>query len=139
MMIDNKIIKFLIIPRFLLYNCFYTVCLNCSVNFFHSRARYSELKFLINLFWIVFIFSGGPVSIARQIPEIGEVEKQLSPKLEPGGRGFPLECEARYRVAIVVPYRARPQHLLTLLYNIHPVLLRQQIDYTIFIVEQEGK
>ncbi|XP_046492981.1 beta-1,4-N-acetylgalactosaminyltransferase bre-4 [Neodiprion pinetum] len=80
----------------------------------------------------------GPVAISKQPPEIAEVEKLFSARLQMGGRGFPKDCEARYRVAIVVPYRARAQHLLILLYNLHPVLLRQQIDYTIFIVEQEG-
>ncbi|XP_046747505.1 beta-1,4-N-acetylgalactosaminyltransferase bre-4-like [Diprion similis] len=80
----------------------------------------------------------GPVAILKRPPEIAQVEKNFSASLQLGGRGFPKDCEARYRVAIVVPYRGRAQHLLILLYNLHPVLLRQQIDYTIFIVEQEG-
>ncbi|XP_025602829.2 beta-1,4-N-acetylgalactosaminyltransferase bre-4 isoform X2 [Athalia rosae] len=80
----------------------------------------------------------GPVTIAKQTPSSAEAEKFFSGKLERGGRGFPKECEARYHVAIIVPYRARPQHLSTLVYNLHLVLLRQQIDYTIFIVEQHG-
>lgn len=59
--------------------------------------------------------------------------------VKPGGRGYPTDCLARYRVAIIIPFRDRPQHLQTLLYNLHPMLLRQQIDYQIFIVEQKGK
>ena len=33
----------------------------------------------------------------------------------------------------------RPDHLRLFLYNIHPILQRQQLDYQIFIVEQAGK
>lgn len=55
-----------------------------------------------------------------------------------GGRGNPKICASRHRVAIIIPYRNRYEHLVTFLYNLHPVLLRQQIDYQIFVVEQEG-
>lgn len=59
--------------------------------------------------------------------------------LEPGGHYHPQECQARDRVAIIVPYRDRAQHLSTLLLNLHPLLQRQQLDYGIFVVEQAGK
>lgn len=59
--------------------------------------------------------------------------------LEPGGHYRPQECQARDRVAIVVPYRDRAQHLRTLLLNLHALLQRQQLDYGIFVIEQTGK
>lgn len=65
------------------------------------------------------------------------MEKEFS-DVKPGGRGYPMDCVARHRVAIVIPFRDRPQHLQALLYNLHPMLLRQQIDYQIFVVEQKG-
>ncbi|KAG0433018.1 hypothetical protein HPB47_020293 [Ixodes persulcatus] len=56
----------------------------------------------------------------------------------PGGRFKPKECLARHRVAILIPYRNREEHLRVFLYNMHQLLPRQQIDYGIFVIEQEG-
>ena len=44
-----------------------------------------------------------------------------------------------HTVAIVVPYRDRPQHLPVFLHHMHFFLQRQELDYTIFIVEQTRK
>uniref|UniRef100_A0A224YII7 Beta-1,4-galactosyltransferase 3 n=1 Tax=Rhipicephalus zambeziensis TaxID=60191 RepID=A0A224YII7_9ACAR len=54
----------------------------------------------------------------------------------PGGRFRPKECTSRHRVAILVPYRNRTEHLKIFAYNIHKVLSRQQIDYGVFVIEQ---
>ena len=42
-------------------------------------------------------------------------------------------------VAIIVAYRDRPLHLPVFLHHMHFFLQRQQLDYTIFIVEQTRK
>ncbi|VDI41407.1 beta-1,4-galactosyltransferase 1 [Mytilus galloprovincialis] len=55
-----------------------------------------------------------------------------------GGRGKPSTCYPRHRVAIIIPYRNRESHLRTFLYNIHPILNRQELDYGIYVVEQNG-
>nr|KAF7413236.1 hypothetical protein H0235_013087 [Vespula pensylvanica] len=79
----------------------------------------------------------GPVAVSKIPPEISVIEKTFT-EVNPGGRGCPTNCVARDRVAIIIPFRDRPQHLQALLFNVHPILLRQQIDYQIFVVEQEG-
>ncbi|XP_017789385.1 PREDICTED: beta-1,4-N-acetylgalactosaminyltransferase bre-4-like [Habropoda laboriosa] len=79
----------------------------------------------------------GPLAVSKSPPELAAIEKAFT-EVKPGGRGYPSDCIARYRVAIVIPFRDRPQHLQALLYNLHPMLLRQQIDYQIFVVEQQG-
>ncbi|XP_014214357.1 beta-1,4-N-acetylgalactosaminyltransferase bre-4 [Copidosoma floridanum] len=78
----------------------------------------------------------GHVAVSTSPPDLAEMEKAFA-KVKQGGKGAPEECQALYRVAIVIPFRDRFQHLLTLLYNLHPMLLRQQLDYQIFVVEQE--
>lgn len=79
----------------------------------------------------------GPVKVLKDSPSLDELEKKF-PMLEPGGHYRPQECQARDRVAIIVPYRDRAQHLCTLLLNLHPLLQRQQLDYGIFVIEQKG-
>lgn len=64
-----------------------------------------------------------------------EIIKQ-NPELLAGGSWRPTGCTARHKVAVIVPYRDRREHLRILLSHLHPILQRQQLDYTIFVVEQ---
>jgi hypothetical protein len=82
--------------------------------------------------------SDGPIKVLKDSPSLKELEERF-PMLEPGGHYRPQDCQPRDRVAIIVPYRDRLQHLSTLLLNLHPLLQRQQLDYGIFVVEQAGK
>ncbi|CRK89216.1 CLUMA_CG002975, isoform A [Clunio marinus] len=78
----------------------------------------------------------GPIDVDTSPEYIEHVEQRLTGKISPGGRYKPSECRARDRVAIVVPYRDRKQHLPILFKNLHPFLMKQQIDYGIFLIEQ---
>lgn len=53
-----------------------------------------------------------------------------------GGRFKPPSCRSKDRVAIIVPFRDREEHLRTFLFNILPFLKRQQIEFNIFVIEQ---
>uniref|UniRef100_UPI00358DEE2F beta-1,4-galactosyltransferase 1-like isoform X5 n=1 Tax=Myxine glutinosa TaxID=7769 RepID=UPI00358DEE2F len=53
-----------------------------------------------------------------------------------GGRYGPSDCEARQKIAIVIPFRNREKHLVYWLYYLHPILIRQQGDYAIYVVHQ---
>ncbi len=53
-----------------------------------------------------------------------------------GGHWAPSHCRPRHRVAIIIPYRDREENLNSFLYNMHPFLMRQELNYTIFAVEQ---
>uniref|UniRef100_UPI00358E6FEC beta-1,4-galactosyltransferase 1-like isoform X2 n=1 Tax=Myxine glutinosa TaxID=7769 RepID=UPI00358E6FEC len=55
-----------------------------------------------------------------------------------GGRYGPSDCEARQKIAIVIPFRNREKHLVYWLYYLHPILIRQQGDYAIYVVHQAG-
>lgn len=78
----------------------------------------------------------GPIQVDTSSQNLETVEKLLSSQVQSGGRYKPKECRARDRVGIVIPYRDRKQHLPILLKNLHPFLIKQQIDYGIFLVEQ---
>ena len=55
--------------------------------------------------------------------------------IQSGGMWRPDTCISRHRVAIIVPYRDRAEHLSLFLRHMHPFLSKQQIDYGIFVVE----
>lgn len=87
--------------------------------------------------------SVGPIKPEKEAPAtLEELEKELDaagflPIAD--GQWHPLNCRARDRVAIIIPYRDRAHHLNIFLKNIHPFLQRQQLDYGIFVIEQAGK
>lgn len=83
-----------------------------------------------------FLWPVGPVSVHLSSPLSLEEIRQRNPLVLPGGRYRPPDCEPRHHTAIVVPYRNRQSHLRALLYHLHPFLQRQQIHYSIYIVQQ---
>ncbi|XP_077534771.1 beta-1,4-N-acetylgalactosaminyltransferase bre-4-like [Haemaphysalis longicornis] len=58
------------------------------------------------------------------------------PHVSEGGRFKPNNCTSRHRVAILIPYRNRSDHLNVLLYHLHRFLAQQQLDYGVFVIEQ---
>lgn len=56
---------------------------------------------------------------------------------------FPLVrtswCQSAYKTAIIVPYRNRSEHLDLFLQHMHTFLPLQNIEYSIYIVEQSDK
>jgi len=87
------------------------------------------------------MFIDGTVRLLVPAQEtLEEVAQQLSwLRFLEGGHQMPLDCQARYKIAIIVPYRNRLANLCSFLLNMHPFLTKQQLDYTIFIIEQFGK
>ncbi|XP_037506388.1 beta-1,4-N-acetylgalactosaminyltransferase bre-4 [Rhipicephalus sanguineus] len=77
------------------------------------------------------------LKIRRLGPPLAVLENAM-PHVMPGGRWFPTECTARHRVALVVPYRDRLSNLQAFLQHMHPFLQNQQLDYGIYLVEQNG-
>ncbi|KAK3577460.1 hypothetical protein CHS0354_032311 [Potamilus streckersoni] len=80
----------------------------------------------------------GKISFAsKQVISVQDVLFENNDIL-PGGKYRPSECIARHRVAVIIPFRNRYQHLVILLKILLPVLKRQQLDFRIFVVEQYG-
>lgn len=72
----------------------------------------------------------GKVEIDKNEETIDFVQVKL------GGYFTPLKCQPRQSVAIIIPYRNQPKNLAVFLKNIHPFLMKQQLEYRIFVVEQ---
>ena len=78
------------------------------------------------------------VAITQTLNPYNIIEQQFGNELYPGGHHIPKQCRTEQRLAIIICYRNREQHLKMFLENIHPFLQKQQLDYTIFIVNQHG-
>ncbi|CAI4232218.1 unnamed protein product [Auanema sp. JU1783] len=67
----------------------------------------------------------------------GEVSA-VHPELASGGSWSPQDCRARYKVAIIIPFRDRQSHLTRLLAFLIPILQRQRLDFRFIVTEQYG-
>ncbi|XP_014814697.1 PREDICTED: beta-1,4-galactosyltransferase 1-like [Calidris pugnax] len=64
---------------------------------------------------------------------------RINPEVKTGGRFAPKDCIALQKVAIIIPFRNREEHLKYWLYYLHPVLQRQQLDYGVYVINQDGE
>lgn len=78
----------------------------------------------------------GRINVTFEAPQLGKLER-IHWEVRLGGSWTPLSCTARQRVAVIIPFRDRQLHLRTLLALLHPMLQRQMLQYTIFVVEQK--
>lgn len=80
----------------------------------------------------------GPMQIEFNVPvDLILLEKQ-NPEVKMGGRYAPKDCISPHKVAIIIPFRNRHEHLKYWLYYLHPILQRQQLDYGIYVINQAG-
>ncbi|XP_067650816.1 beta-1,4-galactosyltransferase 3-like [Haliotis asinina] len=81
-----------------------------------------------------------PLNISEHVnlnlTDISLDELQTKYPSYPGDRYRPDGCQSRQRLAVIIPYRDREQHLGILLNNLIPFLEKQQADFTIFVAEQ---
>ncbi|KAM9100494.1 beta-1,4-galactosyltransferase 1 isoform X2 [Sarcophilus harrisii] len=80
----------------------------------------------------------GPLNVEFVRPVNLESIAKDNPKLRKGGRFTPEDCTALQKVAIIIPFRNRDEHLRYWLYYLHPFLQRQQLDYGIYVINQDG-
>uniref|UniRef100_UPI0037E8B484 beta-1,4-galactosyltransferase 1 n=1 Tax=Semicossyphus pulcher TaxID=241346 RepID=UPI0037E8B484 len=80
----------------------------------------------------------GPLRVEFNTPVSLEQIKKDNPDLRPGGRFKPKDCVAQQKVAIIIPFRKRDEHLKFWLHYLHPILQRQQLDYGVYVINQEG-
>ncbi|XP_068565588.1 beta-1,4-galactosyltransferase 1-like [Cebidichthys violaceus] len=70
---------------------------------------------------------------------LDEVRGLIGPGLREGGRYKPPDCIAQQKVAIIIAFRNRHEHLTHWLHYLHPILIRQQLDYTVYVINQDGE
>ncbi|KAI2657050.1 Beta-1,4-galactosyltransferase 1 [Labeo rohita] len=78
----------------------------------------------------------GPLRVEFSDPVTLDLVRSENPGLQPGGRFKPADCIAQQKVAIIIPFRNRDEHLKYWLYYLHPILQRQQLDYGVYVINQ---
>ena len=79
------------------------------------------------------------VNVNKKLYSYSEIEKEHGFDIRLGGHWSPPTCRANQRLALIICYREREQQLKLFLNHIHSFLKRQQLDYTIIVVNQHGK
>jgi hypothetical protein len=87
--------------------------------------------------------NGGWVSWAKGT----KIEPKLQPRdvldhvagVQHGGHWSPSDCEPRFKVAIIVPYKDRLSHLKVFTYNLANFLKLQNLAFSIYAIEPTGK
>ncbi|XP_041916860.1 beta-1,4-galactosyltransferase 1 [Alosa sapidissima] len=80
----------------------------------------------------------GPLRIEFSSPVSLDTVRHENTELHEGGRYTPPDCVALQKVAIIIPFRNRDEHLKFWLYYLHPILRRQQLDYGVYVINQAG-
>ncbi|XP_044136168.1 beta-1,4-galactosyltransferase 1 [Bufo gargarizans] len=80
----------------------------------------------------------GPLRIEFSIPVDLEQVRKTNPNVREGGRYKPKDCKALQKVALIIPFRKRDEHLKFWLHYLHPILQRQQLDYGVYVINQDG-
>ncbi|XP_041824314.1 beta-1,4-galactosyltransferase 1-like [Melanotaenia boesemani] len=68
-----------------------------------------------------------------------DIKKEVGSSLQMGGRYKPPDCISQHKVAVIIPFRNRHEHLKHWLYYLHPILKRQQLDYGVYVINQDGE
>ncbi|XP_063365891.1 beta-1,4-N-acetylgalactosaminyltransferase bre-4-like [Cydia amplana] len=78
----------------------------------------------------------GPISVNRTYIDLEDLDEHAFPEVKWGGQFSPHDCTAQHKVAIIVPFRDRKQQLPIFLNHMHQFLMKQKLEYAIFIIEQ---
>ncbi|KAM9741485.1 LOW QUALITY PROTEIN: beta-1,4-galactosyltransferase 1 [Menidia menidia] len=81
----------------------------------------------------------GPLRVEFNMQVSLEQIRRDNPQVRAGGRFRPAGCRARHKMAVIIPFRNRDEHLKYWLHYLHPILQRQQLDYGVYIINQAGE
>uniref|UniRef100_A0A8D2GMR0 Beta-1,4-galactosyltransferase n=1 Tax=Urocitellus parryii TaxID=9999 RepID=A0A8D2GMR0_UROPR len=84
--------------------------------------------------------SEGPIDVNMSEIGMADIHALFSrdPTIKLGGHWKPSDCLPRWKVAILIPFRNRHEHLPVLLRHLIPMLQRQRLQFAFYVVEQVG-
>ncbi|KAL4630984.1 beta-1,4-galactosyltransferase 6-like [Arapaima gigas] len=82
----------------------------------------------------------GPIDVNMSEILMEEVESKFSKRMDVqfGGHWKPKDCKPRWKVAILIPFRNRHEHLPILFQHLIPMLQRQRLQFAFYVIEQTG-
>ncbi|KAK3542161.1 hypothetical protein QTP86_016441 [Hemibagrus guttatus] len=79
----------------------------------------------------------GPIEVNMTEVPIEEIELQLRKLgIQYGGHWKPKDCRPRWKVAVLIPFRNRHEHLPILFQHLAPMLQRQRLQFAFYVIEQ---
>ncbi|XP_065922772.1 beta-1,4-N-acetylgalactosaminyltransferase bre-4 [Magallana gigas] len=75
----------------------------------------------------------GKINVEKSNTDWLKIESKYT--MVSNGSHHPENCSARHKVAILVPFRDRESHLRIFLNHMHAFLMKQQLEYAIYVVE----
>ncbi|XP_040293761.1 beta-1,4-galactosyltransferase 5 [Bufo bufo] len=84
-------------------------------------------------------FMKGPVNVNMSEVEMADIHKQFAKdSIKMGGHWRPSDCIPQWKVAILIPFRNRHEHLPVLFKHLIPMLQRQRLQFAFYVIEQTG-
>ncbi|XP_072096287.1 beta-1,4-galactosyltransferase 5-like isoform X1 [Mobula birostris] len=82
----------------------------------------------------------GPINVNMTEISLEEIQGFFSkdPYMQIGGHWKPRDCIPRWKVAILIPFRNRHEHLPILLKHLIPLLQHQRLEFAFYVIEQAG-
>ncbi|KAM9024112.1 beta-1,4-galactosyltransferase 6 isoform 3-T3 [Ara ararauna] len=84
--------------------------------------------------------TGGLIDVNMSEISFDEIQELFSKDLDikPGGHWKPKDCKPRWKVAILIPFRNRHEHLPIFFRHLIPMLQKQRLEFAFYVVEQTG-
>ncbi|KAJ7427527.1 Beta-1,4-galactosyltransferase 6 [Willisornis vidua] len=81
---------------------------------------------------------GGLIDVNMSEISFDEIQQLFLKDLdiEPGGHWKPKDCKPRWKVAILIPFRNRHEHLPIFFRHLIPMLQKQRLEFAFYVVEQ---
>ncbi|XP_038399532.1 beta-1,4-galactosyltransferase 6 isoform X4 [Canis lupus familiaris] len=88
----------------------------------------------------VFDLPGGILHVNVSEISFDEIHQLFSKDLdiEPGGHWRPKDCKPRWKVAVLIPFRNRHEHLPIFFLHLIPMLQKQRLEFAFYVIEQTG-
>ncbi|MEE6506666.1 hypothetical protein FKM82_007784 [Ascaphus truei] len=81
----------------------------------------------------------GPIDVNMSELQLNDVHQLFGKDLiRVGGHWKPSDCIPRWKVAILIPFRNRHEHLPVLFRHLVPMLQRQRLQFAFYVIEQAG-
>ncbi|NXX87690.1 B4GT6 galactosyltransferase, partial [Centropus bengalensis] len=116
------------------------IMLRENVKTIGHMIRFVMSALLIEVNFFFFLYLGGLIDVNMSEISFDEIQQLFSKDVDikPGGHWKPKDCKPRWKVAILIPFRNRHEHLPIFFRHLIPILQKQRLEFAFYVVEQTG-